>query len=234
VKPATAPGRPAAWTRGLLHCGLAAGPVFVTAFLVEGAVRDGYQPLRHPVSSLALGSRGWVQAANFAVTGTLFLAGAAGLSRAGDRAIGAQAGPALIGAAGAGLIAAGAFPTDPVSGYPPGTPDAPRAPSRTGTLHNLASVPVFLGLPAAALCYSRRSFMAGQPGFGCYGAGAAITMLAATALAAAGFGQAPRLVGLGGLFQRASIVTGFTWLAVLSARALRLTPAARAARPPAS
>ena len=234
MKPATAPGRAAAWTRGLLRCGLAAGPVFVTAFLVEGAVRDGYRPLRHPVSSLALGSRGWVQAANFAVTGTLFLAGAAGLSRAGDRAIGAQAGPALIGAAGAGLVAAGVFPTDPVSGYPPGTPDAPRAPSRTGTAHNLAAVPVFLGLPAAALCYSWRSFRAGQPGFGRYSAGTALTMLAATALAAAGFGQAPRLAGLGGLFQRASIVTGFTWLSVLSARALRLAPAARAARPPGS
>jgi len=234
VKPATAPRRPVAWTRGLLRCGVAAGPVFVAAFLVEGAVRDGYRPLRHPVSSLALGSRGWVQAANFAVTGTLFLAAAAGLSRSGDRAIGDQAGPALIGAAGAGLIAAGVFPTDPVSGYPPGTPDAPRAPSRTGTAHNLASVPVFVGLPAAALCYSWRSFRAGQSGFGRYSAGTAITMLAATALAAAGFGQAPRLAGLGGLSQRASIVTGFTWLTVLSARTLRLAPAARAARPPGS
>ena len=234
MTPATAPGRAAALTRGLLRCGLAAGPVFVTAFLVEGAVRDGYRPLRHPISSLALGSRGWVQAANFAVTGTLFLAGAAGLSRAGDRAIGAQAGPALIGAAGAGLIASGAFPTDPVSGYPPGTPDAPRAPSRAGTLHNMAALPVFLGLPAAALWYSRRSFRADRPGFGRYSAATAITMLVAMALAAAGFGQASRLVSLGGLFQRASIVTGFTWLTVLFARALRLRPAARTARPPGS
>ncbi len=48
----------------------------------EGAVRDGYRPLRHPVSSLALGPRGWIQAGNFAVAGTLFLAGAAGLARA--------------------------------------------------------------------------------------------------------------------------------------------------------
>jgi hypothetical protein len=55
-------------------------------------------------------------------------------------------------------------------------------------------------------------------------------MLTTMALAAAGFGQAPRLVNLGGLFQRASIVTGFTWLTVLSARALRL---ASAAPPPA-
>ena len=65
------------WARGLLYCGLAAGPVFVTTFLAEGAIRNGYRPSRHPVSSLALGPRGQVQTANFAVTGTLVLASAA-------------------------------------------------------------------------------------------------------------------------------------------------------------
>ena len=116
--------KPRGWTRGLLRCGLAAGPVFVAVFLFEGAVRNGYRPLRHPVSSLALGPRGWIQAGNFAVAGTLFLAGAAGLARAGDPASSSRAAPALIGAAGAGLICSAAFTTDPVSGYPPGTPDA--------------------------------------------------------------------------------------------------------------
>lgn len=126
------PGTPPAWTRRLLRCGVAAGPVFTAVFLLEGAIRDGYRPLRHPVSSLALGSRGWIQAGSFAVTGTLFLAGAAGLARAGDPAAGSRAAPALIGAAGAGLIASAVFTTDPVSGYPPGTPDALTQLSRTG------------------------------------------------------------------------------------------------------
>lgn len=234
MKPATTPGRPAIGTRRLLRCGLAAGPVFVTAFLVEGAARDGYRPLRHPVSSLALGPGGWVQTTNFAVTGILFLAGAAGLSRADDPAIGTRAEPVLIGAAGAGLIGSAIFPTDPVSGYPPGTPDMPRAPSRAGTVHNLAAIPVFLGLPAAAAGSSWRSFRIGQCGFGLYCAGTAITMLAAMALAAAGFSQSPRLARLGGLFQRASIVTGFAWLTALSARALQRAPATRTAKPPAT
>ena len=149
------------WTRRLLRCGLAAGPVFVTAFLTEGAIRDGYQPLRHPVSSLALGPGGWAQAANFAVTGTLLLAAAAGLSSAGDSPAGTQAGPVLVGAAGAGLIGSAIFPADPVSGYPPGTPGVPRAPSRAGMMHNLAALPVFLGLPAAAADACWRSARAG-------------------------------------------------------------------------
>ena len=213
-------GTPSAWTRGLLRCGVAAGPVFVTVFLVEGAVREGYCLLRHPVSALALGRRGWIQDANFTVAGTLFLAGAAGLARSGD-AIG-RAVPALIGAAGAGLIAAAVFTTDPVSGYPPGTPDARDRPSRAGIAHNLAAVPVFLGLPAAAVCSGWRSWRAGQHSFGLYSAGRVmVAMLASMTLAGAGFGQSPRFVGLAGLFQRVSIVTGFGWLTALCARAVR-------------
>jgi Protein of unknown function (DUF998) len=221
VRTASVPGTPQAWTRGLLRCGVVAGPVFVAVFLLEGAVRDGYHPLRHPVSSLALGSRGWIQTGNFAVAGTLFLAGAAGLARAGDPAAGSRVAPALIGAAGAGLIGSAVFTTDPVSGYPPGTPDALTQPSQAGAAHNLAAVPVFFGLPAAALACGWRSWRGGQRGSALYSGGTAVTMLATMALAGAGFGQAPRLVHLGGLFQRASIITGFTWLTVLFARALQ-------------
>lgn len=227
MKTASTPARSAARTRALLRSGLAAGPVFVLTFLLEGAAREGYSPLRHPVSSLALGSRGWIQAGNFAVTGTLMLAGAAGQSRARDPAVAGRAGPALIAAAGAGLLGSAVFTTDPVSGYPPGTPAAPGHPSRTGTIHNLSAVPVFVGLPAAALTYGWRSWRSGQRGFGLCSAGTAVTMLSAIVLAGAGFGQSPRLVGLGGLFQRASIVTGFAWLTAVSARTLRrMAPAA--------
>jgi Protein of unknown function (DUF998) len=229
VNPASIPGTPQAWTRTLLGCGVAAGPVFVAVFLLEGAVRDGYRPLRHPVSSLALGQRGWIQAGNFAVAGTLFLAGAAGLARAGAPAA-SRAAPALIGAAGAGLIGSAVFTTDPVSGYPPGTPDALIHPTRTGMAHNLAAVPVFAGLPAAALASGWRSWRAGQHGFGLYSFGTAVTMLTTMALAGAGFGQSPRLINLAGLFQRASIITGSAWLTALSAQALQRTPTAAALR----
>jgi hypothetical protein len=163
----------------------------------------------------------------------LFLAGAAGLARAGDPAASSRVAPALIGAAGAGLIGSAVFTTDPVSGYPPGTPDALTRPSQAGALHNLAAVPVFLGLPAAAVACSWRSWRAGQRESALYSGGTAVTMLATMALAAAGFGQSPRLVHRGGLFQRASIITGFAWLAALSARALQREPATRSATPPA-
>jgi hypothetical protein len=233
VTTASIPAAPSAWTRRLLRCGVAAGPVFVAVFFVEGAVREGYRPLRHPVSSLALGSRGWIQAGNFAVAGMFFLAAAAGLARTGDRAASSRAAAALIGATGAGLIGSAVFTTDPVSGYPPGTPDALTEPSRRGIAHNLAAVPVFLGLPAAALISSWRAWRAGQRGFALYSAGTTVIMPAAMTLAAAGFGQSPRLVRYGGLFQRASIITGMAWLTTLSARALQHPPGTDGARPAA-
>jgi hypothetical protein len=56
-------------TRTLLVCGVVGGPLFVAVFLVEGATRAGYDSLRHPFSSLALGDSGWMQIANFVVAG---------------------------------------------------------------------------------------------------------------------------------------------------------------------
>jgi hypothetical protein len=120
-----------------------------------------------------------------------------------------------------GIIGAAVLPTDPVSGYPPGTPDALSAPSRTGTVHNLAAVPVFFGLPVAAFICAWQSARIRQRGFGLYSAATAMTMLATTALAGAGFGQSPRWVNRAGLFQRASILAAFGWLTALSARALK-------------
>jgi hypothetical protein len=200
-----------------------AGPVFAVTFLAEGAVREDYRPLRHPVSSLALGPRGWVQTVNFAVTGVLCLAGAAGLRLAGDRTAGSPAGSALVAAAGAGLIMSAAFPTDPVGGYPPGTPEMLTEPSRTGIAHNLSAIPVFFGLSAAALGYGWRSWRAGERGFAGCCAATAVSMPVTMALAGAGFSQSPRLADYGGLFQRASIITGFGWLTAVSARTLQRT-----------
>jgi hypothetical protein len=72
----------AARTKALLVCGAIAGPLFTLAWVVEGATRANYQPLRHPVSSLELGGLGWTQRANFLVAGLLTLAFAMGLRRA--------------------------------------------------------------------------------------------------------------------------------------------------------
>src|ERR1700722_2894850 len=115
--------RPAA--RKLLCCGAVAGPFFATVFLFEGMRRADYKPLRHPVSSLSLGPRGWVQVTNFAAAGMLYLAGAAGLSGSPGSTECRRLGSAVLGATGLGLLGSAKFKPVPVSGYPPGTPDGP-------------------------------------------------------------------------------------------------------------
>ena len=208
-------------TRALLLCGAVAGPLFVTTFLVDGAARPDYDPLRHPVSSLALGPRRRVQIANFFAAGTLYLAGAVGLGRAGERPLRSPLGPALIGAVAVGLLGSGAFPTDPISGYPPGTPDVPARGTTGGALHDAFGVGVFLGLPVAALVYARRFLRIGRPGWAAYSAGTATAMLATFGVAGAGFSQSPSVVRVAGLAQRTSITIGFAWLTALCLRALR-------------
>ena len=84
----------------------AAGPLFIGTFLVEGAARPDYSQPRHPVSSLALGPRGWMQTANFALAGALCLGFAADSRRAPPVAGVTSTTSALIGAAAVDLIGA--------------------------------------------------------------------------------------------------------------------------------
>ena len=208
---------------GLLRCGLLAGPLFIATFLIEGAVREDYRPLRHPVSSLALGHRGWVQVANFSMAGALYGAFAAGLCRAQPRSAPTRLGPILVSSAALGLVGSAVFTTDPVSGYPPGTPDSPSAYSISGALHDLFAIPTFLGLPGAQFVYARSFRAHGHPAWARYSAASALAMLVSLAMANAAFNQAPKLVRLGGLFQRTSITIGFAWQTCLAAHTLHAT-----------
>jgi hypothetical membrane protein len=211
-------------TRALLYCGAIAGPLFVLVFLVEGAARAGYDPLRHPVSSLALGAHGWVQSANFVVAGLLTLAFAAGLRLAHWPGKGSIWGPLFIGAWAIGLIGAGVFPTDPVSGYPPGTPGQLPGYTWHGALHDLFSLPAFVALAAACFVFGGRFAARGERGWAIYSFFTGLAFTVAFVLASAGFGQAEGLVDLAGLFQRLAVTIGFGWLTLLAVRLLQVSP----------
>ena len=72
--------------------------------LAQAFTRDGFDLGRHPISLLSLGDLGWVQIANFIVTGVLYVACAVGLRRTLRAGRGATWGPRLVGALGVGLI----------------------------------------------------------------------------------------------------------------------------------
>src|SRR5262245_17541406 len=98
-------------------------------------------------------------------------------------------GPLLIGAIAIGLLGAGLFVTDPLNGYPPGTPDLPVERSPAGVLHDLCSTPVFLGFPAACIVLGRRFLAWGESGWAWYSIATGIAFFGAFVLTSIDFGR---------------------------------------------
>lgn len=186
---------------------MVAGPLFMLTVLIAGATRAGYDPLRHPASSLALGPGGWVQTVNFLAAGVLTLCFAFGLRRTAGtwRAV-----PVAIW--GISLLGAGVFITDPVSGYPAGTPPLPDPPTTTGMLHDFLSLPGFIAILVAVLVLARGRGRA----WAAYSVATAAVFLAAFVLCDMGFAQVDGYVEVGGLFQRIAVGAGWGWLTILA------------------
>ncbi|SFT05324.1 DUF998 domain-containing protein [Saccharopolyspora flava] len=199
--------------RTLLRCGTAGAVLFVAAFLIIGSVRAGYDPLRHPVSSLSIGSFGWTQAVNFCISGVLVTSFAFGVRSVLLRLGGDWWIPGLVIAVGVGLIGAGFFTTDPINGYPPGAEEVTTA---TGVLHQLFSAGVFLGLPAASWMLGRLFWATEHPWWAGYCFLTAVAFLAGFVLAALGFGGMPDFQPYAGLYQRITLGIGFGWLLLIS------------------
>ncbi|WP_052668861.1 DUF998 domain-containing protein [Nitriliruptor alkaliphilus] len=189
-----------------LGSGTAGATLFVLTFLIDGATRAGYDPVRHTVSALATGPRGWLQTINFVVSGLLITAAGPGLYEA-------VPGPwfaAVIAVFGLALVASGVFPMDPMRGYPPGTPEGtPPTTSRRHQLHDAAGAVVFTSLPVGAVV---AALTLGDVVWSAYSAVTAVVFgVAAGRFATAWEADDPRT----GLFQRVAIVSGWTWLALL-------------------
>lgn len=209
-------GRHSSATRFLLVCGAVAGPLFLSAALISGALRADYDPVRHPISSLALGEHGWTQTANFLLAGVLFLLYALGVRAALTPGRGRLGMPLLVAAWGIGLLGSGVFTTDPVSGYPPGSPDLLAETTTSGALHDASALPVFLGFPVLCLVAAWRFAGERRVGWTVYTLVSGTAFTAAFVLSGIAFGQAPGLVGVGGLLQRATVGIGLAWMASLA------------------
>jgi hypothetical protein len=162
----------------LFVLGAIAGPLFTLSWLVQGLVRSDYDPMRHAVSSLSVGEWGWIQIATFVITGSFVVGFAVGLRRLLPSPSGSTWGPLLTGVMGIGLIGSGIFVTDPLNGYPPGTPILPSERTPHGILHDLFGVPFFLGVPIASLVFARFFSRHGQSAWAWYSRASGIAMFA--------------------------------------------------------
>jgi hypothetical protein len=148
---------PTTWTGRLLACGIVAGPLFVSVWLIQALTREGFDPTYHPLSLLSLGDLGWIQIANFVLAGALYALCAAGMWRSLRSGPGGTWGPILVGANGIGLFLAGVFVTDAGAGFPPGAPaGAPEHVSWHAVLHEVGFVLSFASWTAACLVFRRR------------------------------------------------------------------------------
>jgi hypothetical protein len=177
-------------TRALLTGGVLAGPLYIVIALIQGLTRPGFDLSRHDVSLLSNGDLGWIQIANFLVTGLLVIAGAIGMRKTLRSSQGGTWGPLLVGVYGLGLIGAGIFSADPAFGFPPGTPDGPPAAiSWHGLMHFVSAAVGFLSLIAACFVFARRFAAQGQRGWASYSVITGVAFFAAFFGVASGSGQ---------------------------------------------
>ncbi len=153
------PGR---LTRSLLGWGLVAGPFYVAVSVILGLTRDGFDFTRHYWSLLANGDLGWVQMANYVLTGLMLVAFAVGLRRALRPGLADRWAPALVGVFGAALVVAGIFTTDSYGDFPflPAL-DGAHGKSGPGLLH-VAALCIGSAAVAAASFALARMFAAGD------------------------------------------------------------------------
>lgn len=210
ARPTTLGTRPAA--RLLLACGVAVTPLFFVVAIAEILTRPAFDIRRHAISMLSLGDGGWVQVANFVVTGLLALASAVGLRLVLRGGRGGTWGPALVALFGVGLLMGAAFRPDPGLGFPPGTPDTvPATMSWHATLHMLGGMGALLAIVADCVVLSRRFAASGERPWAvyCFASVVAAVVLVASSMI---------ISSLTGILFACGYFVAFAWVSVIAWR----------------
>lgn len=197
-------------TRALLTGGAVAGPLYVATWLIQAFTREGFDITRHPASLLANGGPGWIQTANFVVSGLLCIGAAVGLRRT-TSGRGRVWGPRLVGAYGVGLLLAAAFPADPGAGFPVGTPADYAEISTRGMGHFVAGTIGFSGLIAACLVFAAHYRALGRRTLARFSTATGILFFAAFAGLNAGAGSRPTIIAFD-----LAVILGWTWLTTIT------------------
>jgi hypothetical protein len=185
-----APGRTHGMTKVLLACGAIAGPIYVIVGLLQILFREGFDVRRHALSLLSNGNLGWIQIANFILSGVLVLAGAVGIRRAIYPGRASTWGTILLAIYGLGLVGAGIFVADPALGFPPDATDQAPSVSVQGVLHFVSGAMGFFAFVGACLVFTRRFSGLRQYGWALFSLATGILFCAAFFGIASGSGSA--------------------------------------------
>jgi hypothetical membrane protein len=205
------PPWPVRVTRSLLGYGVIAGPFYVVVSLAQALTRDGFDLTRHAWSLLANGELGWVQVANFTVTGAMLVAFAVGLHRALAGGRGRRWAPRLIAAFGAGMaLSALVFRADPALGFPPGAPEQPEL-TWHGALHYPVAGIAFLCLVVACFVLASRFVAEGRRGWAAFSRAAGVVFVAGFAGLSVSAGAAWGVVSF-----IVALVVVFSWISAVA------------------
>jgi hypothetical protein len=199
-------------TRTLLCCGVAAGPLFLLLFAIQIFIRPEYHFTRSEPSLLSLGTRGWIQIANFMLGGLLVVAGALGMRRVLRSRKGGFWGPALLVVFGICEVGVGIFVVDPVR--------TPATSTLHGTLHIVFGGIGFLALMIACFVFLRTFFSLKQKVWAVFCALSGLLFLASF-FSAARASQGGMNVQL---FLNLVFVFAWIWLSSMAARILGSVP----------
>ncbi|MBZ9571071.1 DUF998 domain-containing protein [Methanobrevibacter sp. TMH8] len=204
--------------RWLILCGTIGGLIFTFSWIVQEAFRPQYNPMMVPISSLAIGSLGWIQSITFLITGTLLVLFAYGLWKTSKNEYKGVSkwGPILILICGIGLIGAGCFTTDPMNGYPEETPIVSDSPTFNSIMHQLFSSFLFFGLPMACFVFGNYFAHKKELKWLLYSFLTGIIFLIMFLITSMGFSQVGGLQFYAGLLQRITLTIGFLWIILLS------------------
>jgi hypothetical protein len=188
-------------TQKFLLVGILAGPFNLVVVFSQAFTRDGFDIRKHAGSMLTLGEYGWIQSANFVITGVLVILGAAGLGRVLGRT------PAILLAIfGAGTAAGGIFLPDPALGFPAGAPEQGQL-TWHGTAHFAAGGIGFLAFIACCVLVGNHFRRTANTAWAAASYATAVAFLAAFAGIASGSAGETTTLGFW-----AAIVVAWVWL----------------------
>jgi hypothetical protein len=199
----------------LLTGGILAGPFYILVGLGQILTREGFDITRHPLSMMSLGDLGWIQIANFLITGLLVLGAAIGLHRIAKADKRLRRGALLLGIYGLGVFGGGLFSTDPAIGFPPGTPNTyPTTMSWHASLHFIFGQLGFLALIIASFVYARHFALHGMRAWAMFSVFTGALFLFAIFSTVATAGSAGVIWPV--LVLYAAVLLAWVWLSALS------------------
>ncbi|HKY53245.1 MAG TPA: DUF998 domain-containing protein [Anaerolineales bacterium] len=202
-------------TKLLLTGSVLAGPIYIIVGIAQILTREGFDITRHPLSMMSLGNLGWIQIANFIITGLLVITGAIGMGRLARAGKCSRWGALLVGIYGLGVLGGGIFVTDPALGFPPGTPNTyPQTMSWHGLLHFISGQVGFLALIAASFVFARFFAKNGLRGWAMFSALTGALFLFAIMSTIATAGSDGSIWALLALY--AAVILAWIWLSTLS------------------